>query len=145
MSTKEQGGLSRRLFLKGASVAAARCGRFRRAGRLLVGRRRVAGVAAEELGLRVRPLGHRLRGAGTWAASHRRRRVRTAGARAGEGPVRGGGNSSINNGEFAVIKDAEGMRQYWHEMTQDVDTPSAVIDAWIEGPAKLRIRRQVRT
>ncbi|WP_270297080.1 FAD-binding protein [Eggerthella sinensis] len=47
-------------------------------------------------------------------------------------PVRGGGNSSINNGEFAIINDAEGMRQYWHEMTQDVDTPSEVIDAWIE-------------
>ena len=89
MSTKEQGGLSRRSFLKGSGRRCRRCGRFRRAGRLLVGRRRVAGVAAEELGLRVRPLGHRLRRRGHVGVAHRRRRVRPGSHRAGEGSRRG--------------------------------------------------------
>lgn len=48
-------------------------------------------------------------------------------------PMRGGGNSSFNNGEFCIIKDEEKMREYWHSLTRGVnDAPSdEIIDAWI--------------
>ena len=133
MSTKEQGGLSRRSFLKGAGVAAAAV-----AGSAapLAGCSSDAGASQEwlpkswdyECDLLVIGYG----GAGMWASLIGADECGQEVLVLEKAPVRGGGNSSINNGEFAVIKDAEGMRQYWHEMTQDVDTPSAVIDAWIE-------------
>ena len=132
MSTKEQGGLSRRSFLKGAGVAAAAVA----GSAALAGCSSDAGASQEwlpkswdyECDLLVIGYG----GAGMWASLIGADECGQQVLVLEKAPVRGGGNSSINNGEFAVIKDAEGMRQYWHEMTQDVDTPSAVIDAWIE-------------
>ena len=132
MNAKELGGLSRRSFLKGAGVAAA----------AVAGSAALAGCASGtgasqdwmpkswdyECDLLVVGYG----GAGMWASLIGADECGQQVLVLEKAPVRGGGNSSINNGEFAIINDAEGMRQYWHEMTQDVDTPSAVIDAWID-------------
>lgn len=134
MSKGMEGGVSRRSFLKGAGVAAA----------AVAGSAALAGCASGSTGaasgdwmpkswdyecdLLVVGYG----GAGMWASLIGADECGQQVLVLEKAPVRGGGNSSINNGEFAIINDAEGMRQYWHEMTQDVDTPSAVIDAWID-------------
>ena len=134
MSKGMEGGVSRRSFLKGAGVAAA----------AVAGSAALAGCASGSTGAAsgdwlpkswdyecdLLVIGYG--GAGMWASLIGADECGQQVLVLEKAPVRGGGNSSINNGEFAVIKDAEGMRQYWHEMTQDVDTPSAVIDAWIE-------------
>ena len=132
MNAKELGGLSRRSFLKGAGVAAAAVA----SSAALAGCASGTGASQDwmpkswdyECDLLVVGYG----GAGMWASLIGADECGQQVLVLEKAPVRGGGNSSINNGEFAIINDAEGMRQYWHEMTQDVDTPSAVIDAWID-------------
>ena len=109
MNAKELGGLSRRSFLKGAGVAAAAVA----SSAALAGCASGTGASQDwmpkswdyECDLLVVGYG----GAGMWASLIGADECGQQVLVLAKAPVRGGGNSSINNGEFAIINDAEWM------------------------------------
>lgn len=74
-------------------------------------------------------------GAGVWAALTARDEGNSEVLILEKAPTRGGGNSSINLGEFTIIKDKEAAYTYIKEFTKG-KTPDAVIRAWVEECAR---------
>ena len=110
MSTKEQGGLSRRSFLKGAGVAAA----------AVAGSAALAGCSSDadasqewlpkswdyECDLLVIGYG----GAGMWASLIGADECGQEVIVLEKAPVEGGGNSRINNGEWTIVEESDKER-----------------------------------
>ena len=132
MSTKEQGGLSRRSFLKGAGVAAA----------AVAGSAALAGCSSDadasqewlpkswdyECDLLVIGYG----GAGMWASLIGADECGQEVIVLEKAPVEGGGNSRINNGEWTIVEesDKERFKKYIKAFTHG-KTPEPMIDAWV--------------
>ena len=74
-------------------------------------------------------------GAGVWAALTAKDEGQSEVLILEKAPVRGGGNSSINLGEFTNISDVEGAFQYVKAFTHG-KTPDPVIRAWAEECAR---------
>lgn len=144
MKKDEQLGVSRRSFLKGAGLAAA----------AMAGTAALAGCANESAGgadtlantgdwlpqtwdyecdLLVIGYG----GAGMWASLIGADECGQQVLVLEKAPERGGGNSSINNGEWTIVEESEKERfkDYIRAFTKG-KTPDAMIEAWVEECAR---------
>ena len=144
MKKDEQLGVSRRSFLKGAGLAAA----------AMAGTAALAGCASEGAGgsdtlantgdwlpqtwdyecdLLVIGYG----GAGMWASLIGADECGQQVLVLEKAPERGGGNSSINNGEWTIVEESEKERfkDYIRAFTKG-KTPDAMIEAWVEECAR---------
>lgn len=144
MKKDEQLGVSRRSFLKGAGLAAA----------AMAGTAALAGCANESAGgadtlantgdwlpqtwdyecdLLVIGYG----GAGMWASLIGADECGQQVLVLEKAPERGGGNSSINNGEWTIVEESEKERfkDYIRAFTKG-KTPDPMIEAWVEECAR---------
>ena len=144
MKKDEQLGVSRRSFLKGAGLAAA----------AMAGTAALAGCASESAGgadtlantgdwlpqtwdyecdLLVIGYG----GAGMWASLIGADECGQQVLVLEKAPERGGGNSSINNGEWTIVEESEKERfkDYIRAFTKG-KTPDPMIEAWVEECAR---------
>ena len=134
MSKGMEGGVSRRSFLKGAGVAAA----------AVAGSAALAGCASGSTGAAsgdwmpkswdyecdLLVIGYG--GAGMWASLIGADECGQQVLVLEKAPERGGGNSSINNGEWTIVEESEKERfkDYIRAFTKG-KTPEPMIDAWV--------------
>ncbi|CAK7023687.1 MAG: Fumarate reductase flavoprotein subunit [Paraeggerthella hongkongensis] len=139
MSNGMEGGVSRRSFLKGAGVAAA----------AVAGSAALAGCASGSTGAAAGDwmpknwdyecdllvIGYG--GAGMWASLIGADECGQEVIVLEKAPERGGGNSSINNGEWTIVEESEKDRfkKYIKSFTHG-KTPEPMIDAWVNECAR---------